>query len=792
MAGSTLHASNLFPADGVQTSWEFSFDGATPGDLAALPYISPSDVKVEEVYKDADGNPVATQRTSVLIAPNRVSVLGTPIAPGRSVRIYRRTEPRYPLVDYRDRQTVTEVDLDLANRQAIFLAQETRDMSGASLLSSTGGINAGMQQISNVADGVANHDALNVRQFRRALRAPLGEGELPDLPAIAQRANMLLAFNAEGFPYAVAPASGTSADLALTLANTTDTTKGAAIIGRGGQVCATVAELRKLRKDMPSRTAFVLSHSGNGGGGCYRRVDTVLADDNGAVIVADDGGVWQIVWFGSEITPQVWGAKADSVSDDGPAIRAAVAYVQKFPTGGVIKFPMGIYVVRTGSIIASRRTNGALGRVSFVGVDQAGVQVHFSDPAGGGFLLENNQAPEYEGSASYQTVQGMTILSSSGGATNSAGVRVTLGAFIRLERLNIQGFDFGIDLEDVDQSYFEKLSCRFNKRGYRTRKSLAPGPSSTQSNNYTVVSCAFANNSTYGVHIIGGSCFNMIGGDIEYNGSTANDWGLKIEDAGYEGGLGLNIEGVYFEGNMGISDIFIQSRTTVYGPMLSCVHKVSATFNRNGRQPNVNNILCDFGPESTVGIQKLVLIACGFKTFAGYVPSASTPTIAFSGEPASGKNFYDIGSIYTAPVERPRFAVNSNSKDVKVVKGAPMNIPSTVTVPWVPDTFAPFTTWTATMLNDGVVIDEDGLYTISGTLMFASTAAGLKSMTIYKNGIPFGAFSNSGSLDIVSGSVTDRLFKGDIISFSIRQDTGVTLILAGASTSHTRVNIARN
>ncbi len=130
MPNTHLHATNVFPANGAQTEWDFNFDGVNPDNASGTrPYLYPEDVRVQEQYTDANGARVSVDRERELIAPNRVRVLGDPIANGRQVRIFRETENRFPLVDYRDRQTVTEADLDLQSRQTLFVAVEAFDLS---------------------------------------------------------------------------------------------------------------------------------------------------------------------------------------------------------------------------------------------------------------------------------------------------------------------------------------------------------------------------------------------------------------------------------------------------------------------------------------------------------------------------------------------------------------------------------------------------------------------------------------------------------------------------------------
>lgn len=132
MADTIYHAVNIFPGDGVKTQWDFQFDGVIPdASSGTAPYLFPADVKAQEVYTDETGD-VAIDRSVELVGPATLKVLGAPIPVGHNVRIYRSTEVRYPLVDYRDRQVVTEADLDLQARQTLFAVMEVTDTANAS------------------------------------------------------------------------------------------------------------------------------------------------------------------------------------------------------------------------------------------------------------------------------------------------------------------------------------------------------------------------------------------------------------------------------------------------------------------------------------------------------------------------------------------------------------------------------------------------------------------------------------------------------------------------------------
>lgn len=164
MPNTHLHATNIFQADGVQVEWDFNFDGVNPDNTSgATPYLYGADVRVQERYVDTDGAVVTADRERDLIAPNRVRVLGLPIAAGREVVVLRETENRFPLVDYRDRQTVTEADLDLQSRQTLFVAVEAYDLSARAIDAAQAAV-----ATANAADATADN-ALTVAQEARSI-----------------------------------------------------------------------------------------------------------------------------------------------------------------------------------------------------------------------------------------------------------------------------------------------------------------------------------------------------------------------------------------------------------------------------------------------------------------------------------------------------------------------------------------------------------------------------------------------------------------------------------------------
>lgn len=236
-------ATNIFPCDGVQTLFDFSFAGVDPESASGtVPYLSPADVYARELFVNALGNPDSVSRAVTIVAANRLRVEGAPIAAGRQVKIYRKTEIRFPLVDYRDRQVVSEADLDLANRQAIYVAQETLDAaSKVNFLNEQDNWDMQNRRVVNVADGVDPTDAANLRQVEAALshtlRTASTEPTVALLPPIATRKNKLLSFDETGAPVSVL-ATG-SPELEIALRDSINPANGSGIIGhKGGTVAS--------------------------------------------------------------------------------------------------------------------------------------------------------------------------------------------------------------------------------------------------------------------------------------------------------------------------------------------------------------------------------------------------------------------------------------------------------------------------------------------------------------------------------------------------------------------------
>lgn len=141
---------------------------------------------------------------------------------------------------------------------------------------------------------------------------------------------------------AVATAANYTDSLRGDVSNTTDMSKGAAIIGRGAQIVDSVVELRTLLKTSPSKYAFSTGYdsAGDGGHGEYfiDESDTTTPDNGGTCIVAADGGRWKLVHKGT-VSVRQFGAT-------GGVTNATAAFTAAVQSGVESIFvPVGTYML---------------------------------------------------------------------------------------------------------------------------------------------------------------------------------------------------------------------------------------------------------------------------------------------------------------------------------------------------------------------------------------------------------------------------------------------------------------
>lgn len=243
------------------------------------------------------------------------------------------------------------------------------------------------------------------KDVENALRLPPDDDSNPVLPAVADRALMLLGFNAAG-QLAVLPATaGDASALALALASSSNgVTQGAALVGIDGgnlydyfrskvsRSVPSIAALRLLPKAaIQNATVTGYYAAGDGGGGefHYDASDSTSADDGVLVIVAADGGRWKRHLEGL-LNVKAAGAVGDGVTDD----RAAIVRGLAAANGRTLLFPAGTYIVSAPIVVGSGKNPSIVGESRTGSIIKAGTLTLNGNPmifwqAASGFEVRN-------------------------------------------------------------------------------------------------------------------------------------------------------------------------------------------------------------------------------------------------------------------------------------------------------------------------------------------------------------------------------------------------------------------
>ena len=214
MADAPYLSMQRFPGNGTTTDWTVNFAGNTPSNENW--YIEADDIEaIEVVPATALTAEVRIARTVTRIGPSQFRV--TPaVASGRILVLRRKTENRFNLVDFQSLQAVSEYDLDLANKQLLFVTQEASDQARLAEERSFEAETIAYSSVNDAAVALAtSQDARN-----RAINAQTAAGS-----AQTAAANAVSTANSAN---TTASAANTTANAANSTANTALTTANAA------------------------------------------------------------------------------------------------------------------------------------------------------------------------------------------------------------------------------------------------------------------------------------------------------------------------------------------------------------------------------------------------------------------------------------------------------------------------------------------------------------------------------------------------------------------------------------
>jgi len=494
-------------------------------------------------------------------------------------------------------------------------------------------------------------------------------------------------------------------------------------------------------------------------------------------------------------------AIGDNVADDGTAIQNIVNYGMS--VGKNIYFPAGVYKT-SATITMDRNVEGQQERISLYG-DGAGLSIFnytgsdvFLDMIGS--LIPNQTLISSAGLSSYQNIRDLGF---SGNNYLGTAIRTSNNNHFKMTNVKIFGFDFGMHMIDMEQSMFENVSISWCQKGMLFEQKTPFDSYSTRPNILNFYGCIVGACLQYGIHTKGGTEFNFVGGMIANNGyNNSNNmsdfsWGIKVEDAGYQGGVACNLIGVYFEDNAGKSDVWFQNNANETPIINDSVYNVQGcSFNRaNNLYFSKNNILCTFS--SGAGVQKLCLMGSSFKYYGSYVQNVGRKNIEFDGSvlTATRENFESIGCIFKSSIEG--MVVNTIAKPfIEASKTTLQSITSGSWQKWQLNT-VPIQKNGDMSLNTStnvVNIAESGVYSLSANVIFSANATGKRGIRIVHS--VYGVLSNvyvdaeTTQFDLTV-STTRVLSTPGSVYVEVYQSSGSGLNINGADSSYTVLNVTK-
>lgn len=529
--------------------------------------------------------------------------------------------------------------------------------------------------------------------------------------------------------------------------------------------------------------------STDGGGDFIGHIGT--ATDDGGSIAAGSGFYWKRdIDYNADIL--MFGAKRDGVFDSAVPIQNAINYAMKLVFGGTVYYPEGRYYTSEPGQ-ADRSADPTKARISIKGDGLHSTLI----TAPNGFIRFTGSAVMTvpEPNASYQSIEDLTVYGD-GAQSNSVGIGVTLCSFLSLSNLSIEGYGWGIYGLDCDQSNFYNIRLRWNFNGFLFNKDLANiKVNSTQPNNFNWYGCTISNNSISGGYVEGGSAWNFWGGDFENNGTgatTPEGWGFKMVNPGYEGGTGANFWGVYFESNAFGADVIFQNTTATIPNQVT--HSFTAcTFARatNAHYP-LYNIWMSTGVRDTVGIMKLNVRGCTFKSAGTYTTSATRPYIFWSGaDTADFNTFTQSGNVFEDPIETPAFCIPT-AMFCSASRATNLSVaPNTETL-WPLDTIT--ANFGLGVISNGFTIAQAGLYQVSMSVLFDSAggtdATGGRGVTIKRNGNQAASALTTGT-GCATATVSMYCNAGDTLRFYVFHRAASNINVVGSKFANSNVHICK-
>lgn len=287
MADAPYLSMQRFNGNGTTTDWTVNFAGGTP------PYLDASDVIAYEIIPaTALTAEVRIDRTVTYIGPSQFRV--TPaVASGRILVLRRKTEDQYNLVDFQSLQAVSEYDLDLANKQLLFLSQEAVDQARLAEERSVVAETIAYTSVNDASEALTTANSANAKATTALSTANAAFNAADDAVNTADAANSTAnsANSTANTALSTANSATATANTALSTANAADTKANTAIATANGAVDTAVAAAADASAALTASEQAELAAAAAQSSAAATELLAASADANAATALSTANGI---------------------------------------------------------------------------------------------------------------------------------------------------------------------------------------------------------------------------------------------------------------------------------------------------------------------------------------------------------------------------------------------------------------------------------------------------------------------------------------------------------------------
>lgn len=658
MTVSTVVDHNDYTGNGVTTSFPYTFRIFKKSDLT----VSVVDLAENITVLVLDTDYTVTNAGGY--SGGNV-VLATPLTNGWQISIARELEPTQE-TDLRNQgKFFAEVHEDAFDKLTM-LIQQVGSMFRLALRKPSSIANwydALGNYIRNLHDPRDPQDAATKNyvdtSLGRTLRVP---EQIPQLPDAAARANKMPAFDSAGNPIVVIPPSGSASDVLIQLAKI----DGESLIGGG-----VYSSIRAYDGSLTQIKCLGRANIFDKANGLFAldAADTTSADDDGTILIDSLGRRWKRIITG-DVYPEWWGAKPDNSTGCGAAFQKAIDYCSgrnrpSVSSGLKLRIRGGRWIIDQPLEYIWRDTSnivddGDMRRLTIEGDGQSNTYLIYTgsslSPA---LYVKGNTGTPNDGVQLRFEMRGFRLWRTLASTRLGVGIKTEDLAFMTMENVDVGYFNVNMQLYDTIQ--FAGRDCQISgaNGGIEAKLIDFSNPNVLRFDNFR-----FSGNIVYCARFTNGANVAFIGGSCEGNGNDNNpatgQYCIHYIGGPAEGGCGLVVDNMYFENNMVYADVSIENNTSNHGSF--SIEKNTFSKTNTVRFCNRHINLSSSGS----GQLRPDIRGNAFKSFNGYVPSASYPVIV---QQTGNIIANDTANFYQNALEKP----NWNGYPTK---GAPYSEPT--------------------------------------------------------------------------------------------------------------------